>query len=320
MVELDFPLMPYDITRPLQEGRVPLEGLTLRPRRGSSMVTGPNTPLREGDFGLADLNLGFFLPAVEAGWQLIGLPVFSKRKPVHGYLFCRRDAGIVAPRDLEGKRVGSRQYRTAITVWTRGLLRHRHGVDLSALQWVVQVDEHFPVHDPDLRVRRAPDDGRSMVDLLFDGEVDAILTDISDVRAFRRLETSPDVQRLFPDYEAEDERLWRGAGLFPPVHLIVMSRTLDREHPELARRLFDAFEASKRMAVDDNLSDRGGLALAYLREALRDQLVRMGDLWPHGLAANRAAMETFVRYNAEQGLIRAEPRLDDLFAAGTLDT
>ena len=28
-----------------------------------------------------DLNIGYFLPAMKTGWRMIGLPVFSKRKP-----------------------------------------------------------------------------------------------------------------------------------------------------------------------------------------------------------------------------------------------
>src|SRR5207253_3083662 len=100
-----------------------------------------------GDFGLCDLNIGYFLPAIETGWEIIGLPVFSKRKPVYQLIFCHADAGIRTPKDLEGKRIGSRTYRTALTVWARGLLRDRYGVDFANVQWVLQAKEVFPVHD-----------------------------------------------------------------------------------------------------------------------------------------------------------------------------
>src|SRR5687767_11546251 len=116
-LELPFPVMRYDITLPLAEGRVEIPGVRLRPTQITSMVFADNPQLREGDCGLCDLNVGYLLPAIEAGWQLVGLPVFSKRKPAYQFIFCRADAGIDSPKDLEGKRIGSGSYRTALTVW-----------------------------------------------------------------------------------------------------------------------------------------------------------------------------------------------------------
>ncbi len=116
--------MRYDITLPLLEGRVPIDGVTLNPVKSSSMINKEDPKLKAGDFGLMDLNIGYFLPAIEAGWEIIGLPVFSKRKPAYQLIFCHADAAIRAPKDLAGKRIGSRTYRTALTVWTRGLLKN----------------------------------------------------------------------------------------------------------------------------------------------------------------------------------------------------
>ncbi|HEU4345951.1 MAG TPA: hypothetical protein VFU31_30740, partial [Candidatus Binatia bacterium] len=129
LLEIDLSEMRYDITMPLFEGKVAIDGVKLKPAKTSSMVFSDNPQLREGNFGLCDLNLGYFLPAIDAGWELIGLPIFSKRKPVYGSIFCRVDSGIALPRDLEGKKIGTRQYRTAITVWLRGLLKERYGVN-----------------------------------------------------------------------------------------------------------------------------------------------------------------------------------------------
>lgn len=313
--------MRYDITMPLLEGRVEIEGVHLTPtRRVSSMVASDDSPLRTGEFGLADLNLGYFLPAVEAGWELIGLPVFSKRKPVYGALFCRADRGIETPKDLEGRRIGSRQYRTAITIWLRGLLKEHHGVDISALEWVVAAGEVFPVHDQNARIVSAPDPKKSAVAMLLDGEVDAIITDISDTGLFRSLEHSGQVKRLFPEYQAQDLQLYRETGIYTPVHLMVMSRRLDREHPGLARKLYDAFERAKQVAYDDTLSDRGGFSVVYLRERLLEQIETWGDPWKYGLKENRGTMEAFARYNVEQGMTRDLLTTDRLFAESTLDT
>ena len=71
------------------------------------MINKEDPKLKSGEFGLMDLNLGYFLPAIESGWEIIGLPVFSKRKPIYQLIFCHADAAIRSPQDLAGKRIGS---------------------------------------------------------------------------------------------------------------------------------------------------------------------------------------------------------------------
>jgi 4,5-dihydroxyphthalate decarboxylase len=317
--EIEFPAMRYDITMPLLEGRVPIEGVTLRPVKSSSMINKDDPKLRAGEFGLLDLNIGYLLPAIEAGWEIVALPVFSKRKPVFQLLFCHTEAGIREPKDLAGKRIGSRTYRTALTVWARGLLRERYGVDCSDVRWVLQAREVFPVHDATVRIEYV-DESKNMAERLMAGELDALLTDISDAGMFDRLENHPRVKRLFPDYVREDRQLYGETGIFTPVHMIVMSRELDRRRPDLATKLYAAFEKAKQIAYDDILSDRGGFSVVYLRERMKEQIAAWGDPWRYGIDANRTTIDAFIKYNVEQGMIGSAPELGRIFAAGVLDT
>ena len=317
--EVEVPVMRYDITLPLLEGRVPIEGVTIKPVKASSMINKEDPKMMAGEFGLMDLNIGYFLPAIEAGWQIIGLPVFSKRKPAYQLIFCHADSGIQSPKDLEGKRIGSRTYRTALTVWARGLLRQRYGVDFSTVQWILQAKEVFPVHDQNLRIEYV-DESKNMTQRLIAGELDAILTDISDTKMFESLESHPKVKRLFPDYVKEDQQLYRDTGIYTPVHMIVMSRKLDREQPELAAKFYAAFEKAKQIAYDDILSDRGGFSVMYLRERMKEQMAAWDDPWKYGVKANKTTIDAFIKYNVEQGMVRAAPAYTDIFAAGTLDT
>ena len=318
-LEIEFPAMRYDITMPLLEGRVMIDGVKLKPVKSSSMINKEEPKMISGDFGLCDLNIGYFLPTIEAGWEIIGLPVFSKRKPVYQLIFCHADAGIRSPKDLQGKRIGSRTYRTALTVWARGLLKDRHGIDLSKVQWIIQAKEVFPIHDQAVKIDYV-DDKKNMVERLTGGEMDAIITDISDTKLFATLESHPKVKRLFSDYVAEDHKLYTETGIFTPVHMIVMSKKLDREHPELAAKFYTAFEQAKQMAYDDILSDRGGFSVVYLRERMKEQMKTWGDPWKYGLKANRNTIDAFIKYNVEQGIIRSTPSYADIFAAGTLNT
>jgi 4,5-dihydroxyphthalate decarboxylase len=318
-LEIELSQMRYDITMPLFEGRVPIDGVMLKAVKTSSMINKEEPKLKAGDFGLLDLNLGYFLPAIEAGWDIVGLPVFSKRKPVYQLLFCNLDSAIRRPADLAGKKIGSRTYRTALTVWARGLLKERHGVDFSRIKWVLQGREVFPVHDPSLNIEYV-DDSKNMVQRLIAGELDALITDISDTKLFEALESNPKVRRLFPNYVEDDRELYKDAGIFTPVHMIVMSRKLDRERPELAAKLYAAFEKAKEIAYDDILSDRGGFSVVYLRERMKEQTASWGDPWQYGIRANKTTIDAFIKYNVEQGMIRRAPSYAEIFAASVLDT
>ena len=311
--------MRYDITLPLLEGRVPIDGVKLRPIKSSSMINKEEPKLRDGDFGLMDLNIGYFLPAIEADWQIIGLPIFSKRKPVYQLIFCHVDSEIRTPKDLAGKRIGSRTYRTALTVWARGLLHERYGIDFAAVHWVLQAKEVFPIHDSKVHIEYV-DESKNMSQRLIAGELDAMITDISDTKMFASLENNPRITRLFPNYTEEDQRLYRETGIYTPVHMIAMSRKLDRNHPELAGKLYAAFEQAKQLAYDDILSDRGGFSVVYLRERMKEQIASWGDPWKYGIKANKPTIDAFIRYNVDQGMIRRAPSYGQIFAAGTLDT
>lgn len=318
-MDLDFPALRYDITLPLADGRVKLDGVTLKSSRISSMVFRDVPELREGRFGIAELNLGYLCCAITAGWRIVALPVFAKRKGPLGFIFCRREAGIATPRDLAGKRVGTRQYRTALTLWARGWLAEHYGADTGAIRWVAQVPEVFPFAGQAPAIDYVPPDP-GIVERFLNGEMDALITDVSDAAAFARLEADPAIHRLFPDYPAEEARLVAAAGYFTPVHVMVLSRDLDEAHPTLASRVFEAFVRAKAMARDDVLSDRAGFAHAWLREAVQAEEARFGDLWPYGIAANRRAIDALIRYNVADGAIRAALPLERIFAKGTLDT
>ena len=43
------------------------------------------------------------------------------------------------------------------------------------------------------------------------------------------------------------------------------------------------------------------------------------DWWPYGIAANRAALDTCLRYRRQQGLTSRQWGIEDVFAAESLD-
>ncbi len=83
--------------------------------------------------------------------------------------------------------------------------------------------------------------------MLADGEIDAIAS-ASTPSSFH---TSPDVVRLFPDFEAVEQDYYRRTTIFPIMHVIVIRREVYAAYPWLARTMMKAFAESLEVARDD---------------------------------------------------------------------
>jgi 4,5-dihydroxyphthalate decarboxylase len=316
------PNFRYDILQPLLQGRASIEGVSLQ-TSGPMDLAGylDNPKFKNGDFGLLDINLGDILPAIDAGWDLRCLPVFIKRKPVYNYLWVRADRGIDSPRDLEGKTFATGGYTSAITIYTRGLLQQFHGVDLAKLRWLLNAPGPFPVHNSAIQIDIAEGPAKGAAQRLLDGEVDASTGDITDLDVWRALESRNDVKRLFVDYDAENMKLLREEGLFTPVHIIVIGGKLARENPGIARAIYDGFERSRQIAYQDALCDATSYSLKMsMRELMRDEVAEFGEVLTHGIAKNTRPIELFLDYSHEQGVTSSRLSVEQVFAAGTLDT
>ncbi len=313
----------YDLMLPLLQGRVQIEGVTLKPS-GATERAGyfDNPKFQNGDFGLLDTNVGDVLPAIEAGWDMVCLPVFNKRKPVYNFLWVRADRGIETPKDLEGKTIATVGYASSISTYSRGLLSRFYGVDITKLRWLSAAPGRFPIYRGiDAQIEYASGPAKSPVQRLMDGEVDGSTGDITDSKSWAALESDANVKRLFPDYMQLTKRLWLEHQVLTPTHIIVMGGKLARANPGLARSIYDAFERSKDMAIDDMLGDAtGNSMLLHQRETMRDQLAEMGDMYPMGIKANRNTIDWFLDFNLEQGLTKERMTYEQLFAPETLDT
>ena len=135
-----------------------------------------------------------------------------------------------------------------------------------------------------------------------------------------RAETA--LRRLFPAFGTEEKAYYARTGVFPIMHAAVIKREVLEAHPWVASTLFKAFEAAKQLALAD-LTQTSALpvSLPFLVEHAYQTVDLMGDdFWPYGLEANRATLETFVRYAYEQGIATRPLAIEELFAVETLDT
>ena len=111
----------YDRTRALLDGRVKPDGIDLR-ATSASIPEFCLTPVYE-EYDFAEMSLSWYLMAHCRSEPVVALPVFPLRMPVHAYMYCRVDSPYTRPRDLAGKRIGTKRYRSTINVWLRGILQ-----------------------------------------------------------------------------------------------------------------------------------------------------------------------------------------------------
>ena len=270
------------------------------------------------EFDASEMSTSEYVSRFAAGkCPFVAIPAFPSRMFRHGFITV--DSRVVkTPKDLEGKRIGIQLYTMTAAVWIRGLLQHDHGVDLSTIQWVEgAMEEPRPHGNPTVLPPLKPvpivanTSGKSLSELLEAGDIQAVVG--ADVpSAIRRV---PHVKRLFPDFRAEEKAYYRRTKIFPIMHLVVLRREFHERHPFAATSLFNALEESRSLA-QRRMRYLG--ALRYMLPWLPAELDEIdevfgGDPWPYGIEPNRPTLEALVRFLADQSMIAAPVKLEDLF-------
>jgi 4,5-dihydroxyphthalate decarboxylase len=317
-VPLTFACGLYDRMQALYTGEVEPDGIDLtyaaidEPREIFDRMA------RGQEFDACEFSSSEFISRRSAGkCPFVAIPVFPSRVFRHGYISVNRRT-IKTPKDLAGKRLGVPLYTMTAAVFMRGLLAEDFAVDLSSAQWVQGAINSATQHgSPTVMPLLKPvsievnNSGRSLSDLLAAGEIDAILG--TDLPA--SLRTSPDVERLFPDFREVEKDYYRRTRIFPIMHLVVIRRDVYEKNPFVAASLYRAMTAAKDVALK-KMRYLG--ALRYMLPWLPDDVDEIdevfgGDPWPYGIEANRPTLEALVRYLVDQALIAAPVSVDDIF-------
>lgn len=260
--------------------------------------------VRGREFDICELSLTTYVTARHFGKRITALPIFIVRGFHHGAILYNTNAGIVTPKDLEGKRVGvNRGYTVTTGVWARSVLQTEYGVDLRSITWVLSGDEHVEEYRPPANTVPI-ERGRTLAEMLVAGEiVAAIGVDVDH----------PDVKPLIPDaFEAGLSAL-RERGEYPINHLIVVKDELLAERPDLAADIVDAFSEAKRRYVDDLAAGR--IANPTPIDELHRRVMEItGDPLPYGIEPNRRVLEALIGHAVTQGIIPAPVRVEELFA------
>jgi len=305
----------YDRTHPLIDGTVKPEGLEL------NWLTLPHYEiwrrmLNHCEFDSSELSLSSYLIARTLEKPLIAIPVFPARAFRHSYIFINTKSGIREPADLAGKRVGLAEFQQTATVWVRGILQHEYGVPLDRIYWFTWMKSRMEIEMPTrYQIRQIPP-GKSPDEMLFSGELDAIIC----ANLFPSLLDPPShIKRLFENYKEVEAEYYKRTGIFPIMHTLALREDLWKDSPWIAISLFKAFQRGKEIAYQ-RLNDVSPykISLAWFRGPLKEQKEVLGDdPWPYGIAKNRHVVETLMGYLHEQGLAQRELSIEQIFAPNT---
>ena len=181
--------------------------------------------VREQAFDVSEMAIVTYLMAKSVGKPMVLLPNVVLARFQHAYALYHARSTRLTPRDLNGKRVGIRSFTTTTGAWLRGLLANDYGVDLDSIDWVTFEDAHVAEFKD--TTKRAPA-GRQIIQMLLDGELDAVLGEKSE---------HPDLRSLFPDPGWEEQAWFAGHGVVPINHMVVVRQELSKKHPDVVREL-----------------------------------------------------------------------------------
>ncbi|MCX8997086.1 phosphate/phosphite/phosphonate ABC transporter substrate-binding protein [Rhizobiaceae bacterium BDR2-2] len=316
---LSMAIASYGCTRAIKNGDVPLRGVDVRPVEVSPIIAAFRRMVRDLEFDICELAPTTYVIARAAGVPITALPIFLSRRFHHSGLQVRTDAGIDAPKDLEGKKVGVRAYSVTTGVWTRGILANEYGVDNDRIEWIVDDEEHVTSLKLPPNVSHAPE-GKSLSAMMASGEIQAGFTSRAGIgrsgaptagwEAAGKDDT-PGYRELF-DNAPELEAAWyRKTGVYPVHGCVVVRNDVLRAFPFLPDVLFEAFEEAKQRWLADL---RSGAPDVPDRDKYAGVIPFVGeDPLPNGLEANRATLETLVTYAWQQKLIPRRIPVEELF-------
>ena len=316
-VPLTLAISHYDHVTELMNGRVPVEGIDLTPL---------NLQIEEiffrmftyRDFDASEVSMAKFSSLASQGDSpFVGIPVFPSRVPRHSSIYVRKDGSVKQPSDLQGKRVGIPEWAQTAAVYSRGLLQHQYGVDLTSIQWVqAGVDQPGRQEKVKLNLPKGINYSsaldKSLSGMLVSGEIDCALS-AHPPACFEH--GHPNVVLMFPDYLEIEQQYVKQTGIFPIMHAVAIKREIVDKYPWVAANLFKAFEEAKNRSmarVLNNTSSAIPIPWGY-EIARRMQDIVGKDLLPYGVDANRTTLDAFLQYAFEQGVCHKRMQPEDLF-------
>jgi 4,5-dihydroxyphthalate decarboxylase len=268
----------YPHTAALKAGTIPSDRVVFDFVNYSPTNKGFKPMVREQAFDVSEMAIVTYLIAKSFNKPMVLLPAVMVGRFQHRYALYNPANGPMSVSDLAGKRVGIRSFTTTTGAWLRGILANDYGVDLDGIRWVSFEQPHVAEYVDS--TERAPP-GKTIIQMLLDGELDAVIGETSD---------DPRLKPLFGDVKAEEKAWFARHGVVPVNHFVVVSGALAGSDPEAVREVFRMLQRSKQIVSPAD-----------------------PDPIPFGVEDLRKSLGLIVDYAAQQGLIPKAFGVDDLF-------
>jgi 4,5-dihydroxyphthalate decarboxylase len=320
MTNLPISLTCADYARvmPLATGEVSPEGIDLTMVLGSRGAWPARAEMlrravQDNQVQGGEWSMAQYLYRIDKGDRShVGIPVFPLRNFTARDLYVRRGSALRSAAELQGKRVGMYSYTASGSIWYRHFLRHAGADPASITWWIGDIDTPWSA-PMDVKLPEgvnAPPKGKSLAQMLVDGEIDALY---SPPRPKDYHPESGPIARLYPQFRAVEQDYFRATGAFPPQHLIVLRRAAWEANKWIARALTDAFIECNNCFTAAQRSFP--YATPWLEAELEDTVAVMGeDFHPYGLEANRGQIEMFAAEAFRLGLTSRHVAVDEYFA------
>ena len=319
-LRLKIAIADYGHTRAVKSRAAPIDGVEPDFIQVVPIIGAFRRMVRDLEFDICEMAPTTYMIARARGAPYIALPIFLMRRFHHGGFVVRPDAGIRAPKDLDGKKVGVRAYSVTTGVWTRGIFVNEYGLDSSKVTWVVDDEEHVATLKLPPNVIHAPE-GKSLQSMMKAGEIQAGFTGPAGVgragppisgwdRAGEAAAAADTYPELIADVGNVEADWFRRTRIYPIHGLIVVKDEHIKRHPGLPRALMNAFVAAKKPYLEEL---ERGVGDTPEDKRYRGFLSLMDDPLPYGITANRASIEALVTYSLQQELIPSRPQLDEVF-------
>jgi len=316
--KLKIAIADYPYTTELKSGAIPIEGVDVEFVNVVPQIAAFRRMVRNVEFDVCELAPTTYIIARSFDAPFVALPIFIMRRFHHGGLLVRPDAGIHEPKDLEGKNVGVRAYSVTTGVWTRGILIDEYGVDNSKITWIVDDEEHVTQMKLPENVRHAPE-GRSLAQMMRGGELHAGFAANAGIGREgkptdgwdKAKETNPTYPDLFPNAAELEREYFNRTGIYPIHGTIVVKESVLKEHPFVARALFDAFEEAKRRWLQKVEAGEANSPADRKTADLRS--IVGADPLPNGMEWNLPTIEALENYAWKQRLITRRMPVGEIF-------
>jgi 4,5-dihydroxyphthalate decarboxylase len=239
--------------------------------------------VRENAYDCGELAVVTFLQARAYDKPWVMLPAVVVGRFQHNCIGYNAAKGALAPGQLAGKRVAVRSYSQTTGVWVRAVLQHDHGVDPASVAWVCTDDPHLAEYRDPATVERVKPGGKSLDQMLLDGEVDALIA--------AQLPKDPAVRPLIPDPEAAAKAWYAKHRTAQINHVFAVSRALATERPDVVAEIYRLLATAKSKA-------------AVPADGI--------DMTPLGVAGVRPGLALIAQYAHEQQIIPRKAEVDAL--------